>query len=351
MSRKIIFEVDKLKQASIDLISDLDDYDLLRAHFLLEENFHSELLKEEMFLDEDLKIQENSIIFEENLKSYWKYLEASGNAKSTVKNYRREAERLLDYLNDRDTNIKYLDFDTISIYLSDSKKQRNLSQNPYSKLVVIIRSFLSFLHRREIIPKDPTSEIKVPKKVNKEREYLSESDIKKVEKYFDNRKEKYRGENSRNRIIFYLGIYCGLRKAEIIKLNWENLDFNECRIKIIESKGGKDRVVYFSQKLMETLSGYRKILSIYGGAVVRGNFGKGITSTSLHNTIQRMYRESGIYRDGLCVHSLRHTYAENLRKNKVDLHTIKALLGHNSLDTTNRYLHVSKEDLKEAALD
>ena len=74
----------------------------------------------------------------------------------------------MDYLDKKNINIKYLDIDIIYTYLSDSKNLRTLSQNPYSKLVVIIRSFLSFLHRREMIKKDLIAEIKVPKKVNKE---------------------------------------------------------------------------------------------------------------------------------------------------------------------------------------
>ena len=63
-----------------------------------------------------------------------------------------------------------------------------------------------------------------------------------------------------------------------------------------------------------------------------------------------MYEGSGIYRQGLTIHTLRHTYAENLRKKKVDLKVIKTLLGHSSLATTDRYLHVSSADLKQAAI-
>jgi site-specific recombinase XerD len=84
--------------------------------------------------------------------------------------------------------------------------------------------------------------------------------------------------------------------------------------------------------------------------VVRGTFGKRITSCPFQRIVQRIYKESEVYRNGLTIHSLRHTYAENLRKKKVDLKVIKTLLGHSSLATTDRYLHVSSEDLKEAAI-
>ena len=71
----------------------------------------------------------------------------------------------------------------------------------------------------------------------------------------------------------------------------------------------------------------------------------------MQRVIRRLYIESGIYRAGLTIHSLRpYTYAENLRKKGVDLKVIKTLLGHASLDTTDRYLHVFSNDLKEVAL-
>lgn len=61
-------------------------------------------------------------------------------------------------------------------------------------------------------------------------------------------------------------------------------------------------------------------------------------------------KKVGYIRSGLTIHSLRHTYAESLRKNNIDLATVQTLLGHRSLETTARYLHVDREDLKRAVL-
>jgi len=68
------------------------------------------------------------------------------------------------------------------------------------------------------------------------------------------------------------------------------------------------------------------------------------------NAVRRVYKDSGVYRQGLTIHSLRHTYADTLRKKGYDFSVIQELLGHKSLDTTVKYLHVTKEDLKKAAL-
>ncbi len=214
----------------------------------------------------------------------------------------------------------------------------------------MIRSFLFYLYKEKIISSALALELKTPRRVDREREYLTEGEIQKVQDYLESRKERYKGENTRDRLIFMLGISCGLRKSEISKLNWEDLDLNERKIKILDAKGGKERVVYYSQELANVIEDYRKLSGNSSGALVRGTFGKRITSCPMHRIIRRMYVESAIYREGLTIHGLRHTYASNLRKNGVDLKVIKTLLGHSSLATTDRYLHVAPEDLKEAAM-
>lgn len=215
---------------------------------------------------------------------------------------------------------------------------------------MVLRSFASYLYKNGYIDKDIAQDLKVPRRVDKEREYLTDTDIKKITDYLDNRVERYKEENLRDKLIIHLGIYCGLRKAEIMKLNWEDINLEERRIKIIQSKGNKDRIVYFNGEFKDVLTEYRKNTDAYKGALVRGTFGKRITSCPLQRIVQRIYVESEVYREGLTIHSLRHTYAENLRKNGTDLKVIKTLMGHSSLATTDRYLHVSPEDLKEAAM-
>ncbi len=206
-------------------------------------------------------------------------------------------------------------------------------------------SYRSFKDMKER-EKDIASKLKTPKKEDKKREVLSAFDIKKIEVYIKNRTEKFKHENLRDRIIFYLGIKCGLRKSEIIKLNWEDMDFTNSELKIIGSKGGNDRVVYFNGVLKKLLLEYKLTKGLYSGGLIRGKNGNRICSNSLQKAIRRAYKESGVYRPGLTLHSLRHTYAESLRKQGYDFSIIQALLGHKSLETTAKYIHVTREDWK-----
>ena len=229
-------------------------------------------------------------------------------------------------------------------------RSRNISNNTYAKLINCIRSFLRFLNQREYIKADFASLIKIPSKVESIKEELSDLDIKNIKNYLPARKEKYRNENLRDMIIFSLGIDCGLRRQEFINLNWEDINLKENSINIKNSKGRKNRVVYFNKDLRELLYLYRKLNGKYINALIRGAHGKRITKCSLQNIISRIFKESKTYRKNLTLHSLRHTYAERLRRKGIDLPTISKLLGHSRLDTTDIYLHVNKDDFKMAVL-
>lgn len=348
MDQKIIFLKVKIKKVCSDIIDRLDGEDLIFAYLSLKN-----LSSCSQTVSEITNISESAGDYTdyESIKlQYENKLKAAGKAKITIKNYMVEVGKFLIFLQEGNHDLEILNSQILDNYLSKAKSERGLSRNPYSKLVVIIRGFLHFLYKSRIVQVDLADDLATPKKVRAEREYLSESDIQMVEEYLNSKSENYKGENQRDIIIFYLGVYCGLRKSEIINLKWQDIDFNECKIKILNSKGGKDRIVYFNGKLKGVLLKYRKTTKNYDGAVVHGNFGRRITSTALFNIVSKIFMQSGIYRKGLTIHSLRHSYAESLRKKKVDMNTIKALLGHSSLETTEAYLHTSPSDLKSAIM-
>lgn len=348
MDQKIIFLKGKVKKVCIDIIGRLEGEDLINAYFLLKNLYSSDLS-----IVQSTNVNTNTNVFNdfEGIKlQYENKLKAAGKAEITIKNYIVEIGKFLSFLQECNHSLEFLNSQIIDNYLSKAKSERRLSRNPYSKLVVIICGFLKFLYKSKVIQVDLADDLVTPKKVRAEREYLSESDIQIVEEYLKSKSENYKGENQRDNIIFYLGVCCGLRKSEIINLKWQDIDFNECKIKILNSKGGKNRIVYFNSNLKNVLLEYRKTTKNYDGAVVRGNFGRRITSTALFSIVSKIFMQSGIYRKGLTIHSLRHSYAESLRKNKVDMNTIKALLGHSSLETTEAYLHTSPSDLKSAIL-
>ena len=298
----------------------------------------------------NLHIREKNNQLEKDITGeYSTHLRSQNKAYSTIKDYVNISVNFTSYIKQNRINLKSLAMSDVDKYLS-LVKSRNISNNTYAKLINCIRSFLRFLNRREYIKADFASLIKIPSKVESIKEELSEQDIKNIKNYLPVRKEKYRNENLRDMIIFSLGIDCGLRRQEFINLNWEDINLKESSINIKNSKGRKNRVVYFNKDLRELLYLYRKLNGKYINALIRGAHGKRITKCSLQNIISRIFKESKTYRKNLTLHSLRHTYAERLRRKGIDLPTISKLLGHSRLDTTDIYLHVNKDDFKMAVL-
>ncbi|MBA7658422.1 Tyrosine recombinase XerC [subsurface metagenome] len=298
----------------------------------------------------NLQISEkNSPLEKDTTREYTTHLRSQNKACSTVKDYVNISVKFTSYIKQNRISLESLTMSDIDQYLS-LFRSRNISNNTYAKLINCIRSFLRFLNGREYIKADFASLIKIPLKVESIKEELSDLDIKNIKNYLPARKEKYKNENLRDIIIFNLGIDCGLRRQEFINLNWEDINLKENSINIKNSKGRKNRVVYFNKDLRELLYLYRKLNGKYINALIRGAHGKRITKCSLQNIISRIFKESKTYRKNLTLHSLRHTYAERLRRKGIDLPTISKLLGHSRLDTTDIYLHVNKDDFKMAVL-
>jgi len=349
MSKKLILEIDKIKFESIELINSLNDEASVNAFYLLKNiasannNFSIN--------STDIKQEHSSTPGSNEIaESYKQFLVASNKASSTIKDYFNEVEKFLKYLKNKGLALTDLKQAIIIRYFSELRLKRNLTQNPYSKIIIIIKGFLKFLFSREYTDKDLASFLKIPPKVETIKELLSDIDIKRIENYLGIRKEKYKFENLRDSIIFYLGIDCGLRRQEFINLNWEEICFEEKSLNIVRSKGGKSRVVFFNDKLKGFLLTYRRLTGNYDSALIRGVFGKRISKCSIQDIVTRMYKESGIYRKNLTLHSLRHTFAERLRRKGTDVNTISKLMGHSSIETTAIYLHSNKEDFKKAIL-
>ncbi len=350
MSGKITIEIENIMKESIALVKALDIEGSISAYFYLKQISSNEVSRvNSNFFNYD-KEKEAYRSKEKNIvEEYRIYLKSHNKSNSTIKDYINESTKFNQYFTKEKISIPDLNIAVVDNYLS-FKNSRNISSNTYIKLINCIRSFLKFLFSREYLNKDLASFVKIPSKVESMKEVLSDLDIKKVEKYLQDRKEKYKNENLRDNIIFYLGIDCGFRRQEIINLNWEDIEFNEGLLSIKKSKGGKNRTVYFNPTLKEYLFSYRKATGKYNGAVVRGVRGKRITKCSLQDMVSRIFKESKTYRKNLTIHSLRHTYAERLRRKGTDINTISKLMGHSSIETTAIYLHSNKEDFKKAVL-
>ncbi len=135
-----------------------------------------------------------------------------------------------------------------------------------------------------------------------------------------------------------------MRKSKIFKLKWENVDFKDRIIKIIESKSGKGRIVPMNSIVFEVLSALRRLDG--KDEFVFVNPSTGNPYVDIKRAFNGACKKAGI--DDFHLHDTRHSFASRLVKKNVDLMIVKELLGHASVVTTQRYLHSQEKEKLQA---
>lgn len=144
----------------------------------------------------------------------------------------------------------------------------------------------------------------------------------------------------KDRVMLKLIYSAGLRLGELTNLKLGDIDWIRMMIHIRQAKGRKDRYVCLSKYLLEDLHNYlimeRPFLFLFNNS-----FGGRMNKTTVSKIMQRAVKKAGIVKGGVCLHTLRHSFATHLLEDGLDLISIKELLGHEKLQTTMVYLHVT----------
>jgi site-specific recombinase XerD len=157
-------------------------------------------------------------------------------------------------------------------------------------------------------------------------------------------------ERVRNTAIIAIALYAGLRKREILRLEVEEVDLQDGTIQIRKGKGrngGKDRTAYIPAELTEILSAYvhlRRLHHITAPAFFVSARNRGIGPQVLREVVERVRSASGI---SFSLHVLRHSFVTMLLRQGVPLHIARDLAGHASIQSTEGYARVFREDLKQ----
>ena len=148
----------------------------------------------------------------------------------------------------------------------------------------------------------------------------------------------------RDRVFLQLAYACGLRLNELLHLRVTDIDSARMVIHVRQGKGAKDRLVPLSLRLLEELRAYwrkyRPRTWLFPGRKADGT----MSSSNMQRRFARLLKRVGLSKH-CSMHTLRHSYATHLLEAGVDVLTLKALMGHNSLNTTARYLHISTQRL------
>jgi integrase/recombinase XerD len=150
----------------------------------------------------------------------------------------------------------------------------------------------------------------------------------------------------RDRLLLQIAYGCGLRLSELAHLQVGDIDSGRMAIHVRQGKGGKDRLVPLSRRLLEELRGYWRSFRPRTWLFPGRKPEQPITVSNVQRRFGWALRQTGLTRR-CSMHTLRHSYATHLLEAGVDLMTLQRLLGHTSLQTTARYLHVSMRRMQE----
>jgi len=269
---------------------------------------------------------------------------------STIYGYNKELNKFFDFL----SYVNILDINLISTriirqYFYYAKDNRGLGQSSISKIIAIIKSFFNYLEEEDITVKNPTRKIRVPKKINKIPSVMSKYEVDLIIKSVDFTPLRCRKNALRDKLVLSLLYYTGIRRNELLNLNWSNLNLEKNTLIVRSGKGNKDRLIPLHKILTGLLDKYLdKRLPLKTDALIIGEQGRRMCKCSFVNLLKMYLAISGLKKKGYTAHSFRHSFATHLIEAGVDLFKVQKLLGHASLDTTKIYINFNSSQMAKA---
>src|SRR4030043_1499141 len=206
---------------------------------------------------------------------------------STIYGYNKELKKFIDYIiSENISDINLISTSTIRQYFYYTKENRGLGQSTISKIIATIKSFFNYLEEEEIIVKNPTRKIRVPKKVCRIPSVMSKYEVDLIIRSIDFAPLRCRKNNIRDKLVLSLLYYTGIRKSELLNLNWNNLNLSKSFIIIRRGKGGKDRLIPLHKAVSGLLDQYlEKRLPLITEALIIGEQGRRMCKCSFVNLL------------------------------------------------------------------
>ncbi|MBU1809073.1 MAG: tyrosine-type recombinase/integrase [Candidatus Omnitrophica bacterium] len=210
-----------------------------------------------------------------------------------------------------------------------------------------LKSFFGHLTSLGKVKSDPTVLVKMPKTKQKEPSYLTEQEYKRLLRTVRKNATAYFKERDMAIVTMLLGM--GLRLSELTALDIGDVNFDDGSVKITR-KGGKERILPANDEVMISIQRYLKTRESKSpqSPLLLSKRDRRISNASVWHLVGKYMRQAQIEKDKLSPHTLRHTFATILLRQGENILTIKELLSHRNLRTTERYLHINNEDLKNA---
>ena len=263
------------------------------------------------------------------------------NSTRTIEYYKENLSRFFTWLQSDDIIALSIDkWKEYGIYLHETATKRNgdkYSESSIQGAMRAIKSFYNYGIAQGVVDDKVIRQLKLPKVHNKEERILDDDEINTLFHSIDESSQT----GLRNKCFIALMLDSGLRRGEIPRLNFADLDVRS-KTMIIKGKGGKQRVVPMGEISATLLTDYIFKYRENAGqqtSVFVDSSGYRCTDNLIKQVFKRIKKKANISR--LHPHLLRHTFATNYIADGGDLETLRLILGHANIQTTQRYLHLA----------
>jgi integrase/recombinase XerD len=283
------------------------------------------------------------------IKSYQSYLKLErGLSKNTIENYSFDIERLCSFLEQNAINVSPIKIteETVQQFIYSVSKEVNARSQ--ARIISGLKSFFSYLIFEDYRNDNPLELLEAPRIGRKLPDTLAIQDIDNLIAAID----LSSNEGERNRAMLETLYGCGLRVSELVNLKISDLFFEEGFIKIT-GKGNKQRFVpvgNLTQKYIEIYKNSIRVhLPIQKGhedTLFLNRRGRQLTRAMIFTIIKELALKIDLKKN-ISPHTFRHSFATHLLENGADLRSIQLMLGHESITTTEIYVHLDRKHLTQ----
>lgn len=286
--------------------------------------------------------------WEQAIQDFTYYLKIErGLADNTVRNYQLDILKLTRYLSDFNIQKSPLEISEEDIHNFIYDISKLLNEHSQARLISGLKSFFDYLIFEDYRNSNPLALIENPRLSRKLPDTLSTAEIDKLVLAID----LSHPQGHRNKAIIETLYGCGLRVSELIGLRLSHLHFEEGFIKVL-GKGNKERLVPINSYTQEMISIYKDSIRIhedpkpeFQDILFLNRRGAQLTRAMIFTIVKQLAKEANVQKN-ISPHTFRHSFATHLLENGANLRAIQKMLGHESITTTEIYMHLDRSHLR-----
>lgn len=265
----------------------------------------------------------------------------------TVSSYMKDLESFEAFLTGENLTFEQFEYRDARNYLHQLYKQ-GLKKSTIARKISTLRTFYQFLIGRDFVGHNPFDHLPLPKQEKYLPTFFYENEIEQLFSSIDQTSKMF----TRDMAILELLYGTGMRASELLGISRSSIDSNAQVIRVL-GKGQKERIIPYNDRAHVALMDYLETFNQKipdSGSIWLNYKGEALTDRGLRYILSQLVKKSAL-NFHLHPHKLRHTFATHLLNNGADLRAVQDLLGHESLSTTQKYTHVSRENLRKTYLE